>query len=114
MRCTRCSRRTWRSRAAACRPRSKCSRPRSWRCAARRGAMRRSALLLAVVAVGTLHAQDADASRVPRYTVTARARQLVQSGKEVEGRKLVDSVLTTLTPDSARYGGVLYWHGMLA
>lgn len=79
--------------------------------------MQRSALALALllVAAPELRTQEADtASRVPRDSVIVRARQLVQSGKDADGRRLLDSLLATMTPDSARYAETLYWHGMLA
>ena len=60
-------------------------------------------------------AQEADTSaRVPQDTIVARARQLVQSGKDAEGRRLLDSLLSVTPTDSARYGEALFWHGAFA
>src|SRR5256885_11734397 len=79
--------------------------------------MRRKLLLVfAVFAMGeTARAQSVDtASRAPEDTVITRARQLARDGHDADGRRLIDSVLATLTPDSARYGEALYWRGALA
>jgi hypothetical protein len=46
--------------------------------------------------------------------VFARARQLVQSGNGAAGRLLVDSVITSSTPDTPAFGEALYWRGALA
>jgi cell division protein FtsN len=63
----------------------------------------------------TIPAQEADsASRAPQDSVLERALQLVKSGREIDGRRLLDSILASTTPDSARYAEVLYWRGVYA
>ena len=44
----------------------------------------------------------------------ARARALVNEGRETDGRKVLDSLLRVNTPDSAIYPEALYWRGALA
>jgi hypothetical protein len=46
--------------------------------------------------------------------VLLRARQLVQEGRDADGRRLIDSVLKANTPDSAIYAEALYWRGALS
>ena len=78
--------------------------------------MRRSAILAAAVALGGVaQAQSADtSSRTPQDSVLVRAKQMSRDGRDADGRKLIDSVLATLTPDSTRYAETLYWRGALA
>lgn len=71
------------------------------------------AVVLALRAAG-MAAQEVDTSRVPQDTVVARARQLVQSGKDAEGRRLLDSLVSVTPTDSARFAEALFWHGTLA
>lgn len=79
--------------------------------------MRRNALVAAALALGGLAAgaQEPDTTRrVPLDSVLLRARQLVDSGRDADGRRLIDSLLNTLTTDSARYAEALYWRAVLS
>ena len=79
--------------------------------------MRRSAILIAAIVAlaSAAHAQGADTlSRTPQDSMLARARQLSREGRDADGRKVIDSVLATLTPDSVRYAEALYLRGALA
>jgi cell division septation protein DedD len=76
----------------------------------------RAFLVAAVMALSaTAQAQSADTTaRTPRDSALARAKQLSGDGRDADGRKLIDSVLATLTPDSTGYGDALYLRGALA
>lgn len=73
--------------------------------------MRRLALVLVVPAL--LQAQIADTS-ARNDTTILRARKLGMEGREAEGRRLLDSLLKTTTPDSALYAEALYARASLA
>jgi cell division septation protein DedD len=76
--------------------------------------MLRSALLIAVTA-SALGAQVADTTlKTPSDSVVARVRQMSRDGRDVEGRRLIDSLFATLTPDSVHYAEALYLRGSLA
>ena len=66
-----------------------------------------AALGMTLVLSSTATAQNAE-------SVFARARQLVQAGNGAAGRLLVDSVLTSASPETPLYGEALYWRGALA
>ena len=79
--------------------------------------MWRSAVLTVIVLLWArvVHAQGADsAARTAEDSVLVRARQLAHDGRDADGRRLIDSLLAVLTPDSARYGEALYARGTLA
>ena len=82
--------------------------------------MRPKAILVVVAmawsgSTNALQAQGADTlPKTPQDSVLARARQLSREGHDADSRRLIDSVLATLTPDSARYAEALYWRGALA
>jgi cell division septation protein DedD len=67
------------------------------------------ALALSALAAG---AQTPDTSARAQDTVVARARQLVQAGKDADGRRLLDSLLVVTPTDDARFAEVLYWQGV--
>ena len=73
--------------------------------------IRRFALLLAVPVL--LQAQSADTS-ARNDTTILRARKLGMEGREAEGRRLLDSLLKTTTPDSVLYAEALYARASLA
>lgn len=75
--------------------------------------MRTLAILLFLCCAG-LQAQSTDSTRVPGDSVLQRARQLVNDGRDADGRKLIDSVLKATTPDSAVYAEALYWRAALS
>jgi cell division septation protein DedD len=72
--------------------------------------MLRVALLVGLSAVA-LNAQtrSGDSARRADHPVIQRARQLAQNGREPDGRRLVDSVLTATPPDQPLYAEALYW-----
>jgi len=76
--------------------------------------MRRSATLLLLAISSALHAQGSDSARTSRDSALMRARQLVQTGKEGDGRKVLDSLLAVSSPDSADFPEILYWRAMSA
>ena len=57
---------------------------------------------------------QSDTTRSAGDSAVARARALVNEGKETDGRKILDSLLKVNTPDSAIYAEALYWRGALA
>jgi cell division septation protein DedD len=75
----------------------------------------RPLLLIVLVA---LHAPivgaQSDSSRVPGDTVLERARQLVNAGRDTDGRRVIDSVLRATPTGSPLYAEALYWRGALA
>jgi cell division septation protein DedD len=73
--------------------------------------MMRRLLLLLVPAL--LQAQTADTSARNDSTIV-RARKLGMEGREGEGRRLLDSLIKTTTPDSALYAEALYARASLA
>ena len=74
------------------------------------------AFAIAATIFGTaLGAQIADTTvRPAQDSMLARARQLSRDGRNADGRKLIDSLLANLTPDSAGYAEALYTRGALA
>lgn len=75
--------------------------------------MIRSFLFLAWSAL--LQAQTVDTTtRTPADSAILRARKLGLEGREGEGRRLIDSLLRTATPDSAIYAEALYARASLA
>src|SRR5687767_4157441 len=69
-------------------------------------------LLLAVPAVAV--AQSDTTVRTAGDSAVARARALVNEGREADGRKILDSLLRATTPESPIYPEALYWRGALA
>ena len=71
-------------------------------------------VLLAVVvaAAAPLHAQTQPQTSVD--SALERARQLVNSGRDADGRKLIDSVLKAQTVGEPAYAEALYWRGATA
>ena len=70
---------------------------------------------LALLTACSANAQVADTTARPQQdSVLARARQLSRDGRDADGRKLVDSLLASLTPDSSRYAEALYLRGASA
>jgi cell division protein FtsN len=60
-------------------------------------------------------AQTTDTTnRAARDSVIQRARKLVEDGNAVEGRKLLDSLVTSTPSESASYAEALYWRAALA
>jgi len=78
--------------------------------------VRHSVVIVVALAVcaADIAAQEVDTSRVPQDTIVARARQLVQSGKDADGRRLLDSLINVTPTDSARFAEALFWHGTFA
>ena len=78
--------------------------------------MRHSVVIAVALALraADIAAQEVDTSRVPQDTIVARARLLVQSGKDADGRRLLDSLVNVTPTDSARFAEALFWHGTLA
>src|SRR5438552_10585927 len=77
--------------------------------------MKRSALFVALLACALSRAgAQADTIAGPRDSALVRARQLVLSGRDADGRKVIDSILKVASPDSAIYGEALYWRAALA
>jgi cell division septation protein DedD len=70
-----------------------------------------SSLVLCCTIVGAAGAQDA---RTHDEAVLERARKLVGAGKEADGRRLVDSVLSANTPQDAIYAEALYTRAAMA
>lgn len=75
--------------------------------------MIRALLLLAWSAVLGAQANDPQ-GRTAADAVIQRARKLGTEGREAEGRRLIDSLLRTTTPDSAAFGEALYVRASLA
>jgi len=72
------------------------------------------AVALALCATGVT-AQEVDTTtRVPQDTIVERAKQLVQAGKDAEGRRLLDSLVSATPTDSARFAEALFWQGAFA
>ena len=59
-------------------------------------------------------AQSDTTTRTAADSALARARAMVNEGREADGRKVLDSLLRVNTPDSAIYSEALYWRGALA
>ncbi len=68
-------------------------------------------MLLATTAA---NAQSDTTVRTAGDSAIARARALVNEGRESDGRKILDSLLRVNTPESAIYPEALYWRGALA
>jgi cell division septation protein DedD len=66
---------------------------------------------LFVLAFAAAGAQSDTTARA-QDTVVARARQLVQAGKDADGRRLLDSLLVVTPTEDARFAEVLYWQGV--
>jgi cell division septation protein DedD len=62
----------------------------------------------------SLVAAQSDTARAAADSAVARARIMVNEGRDSEGRKILDSLLRANTPDSAIYAEALYWRGALA
>ena len=75
--------------------------------------MNRLVILGLVFTSATAGAQS-DTSSGPRDTVLARARTMVQNGRDAEGRRLIDSVFKAAAPESDTYSEALYWRAVLA
>lgn len=76
--------------------------------------MTRTIAILFFLCCANARAQTSDSLRAPRDSVLQRARQLVQDGRDADGRKLIDSLLKETTPDSPIYAEALYWRAALA
>ena len=70
-------------------------------------------LLLVALQAPVLGAQS-DSSRIPGDSVLERARQLVNAGRDTDGRRIIDSVLKVTPTDSRLFAEALYWRGALA
>jgi cell division septation protein DedD len=57
-------------------------------------------------------AQGTDTTARVQDTVVARARQLVQAGRDHEGRRLLDSLISVTPTESDLFAEVLYWQGV--
>ena len=72
-------------------------------------------LALALLAIPSLAIAQSDTTvRTAGDSALARARAMVNEGREAEGRKVLDSLLRVNTPDNAIYPEALYWRGALA
>jgi hypothetical protein len=68
-----------------------------------------------VLLSASMEAQEGAISvRPPRDSALIRARHHVLDGRAAEGRKVIDSVLKTVTPESDLYAEALFWRGALA
>jgi cell division septation protein DedD len=74
--------------------------------------MKHTLLLLAFPSL--LAAQSDSLPRNAADSAVAQARALAREGKEAEGRKILDSLMKAMSPDSASYAEALYWRGNLA
>ena len=80
----------------------------------RRDMIRAFVALLFVSSAG-LSAQTTDTTdHAPRDSAIQRARKLVDDGKAVEARKLLDSLVRVTPTESASYADALYWRAALA
>jgi cell division septation protein DedD len=70
--------------------------------------------LVCTFALADIASAQSDNARIPGDSVLARARKLVDSGREADGRKLVDSVLHASTPKDAIYAEALYTRAAMA
>ncbi len=74
--------------------------------------MKRFAVLPILCLLATnVGAQSRDTLGMPGDSVVQRATRLLTSGREAEGRRIIDSVLKVATPDNAVYADALYWRG---
>jgi cell division septation protein DedD len=72
-------------------------------------------LFLVLLVPALLRAQSTDSTaRTAADSVIQRARKLGMEGKEGDGRRLIDSLLKTVTPDSSAYAEALYARASLA
>jgi cell division septation protein DedD len=71
-------------------------------------------VLLAVVAAIAAPLQAQTEPRTAVDNALERARQLVNSGRDTDGRKLIDSVLKAQTVGDPAYAEALYWRGATA
>jgi cell division septation protein DedD len=77
--------------------------------------MIRVVAILCVAFGAALRAQTIDTTiRAPEDSVIQRAKQLVTDGRAADGRRLIDSVLNVVPPESERYAEALYWRAALA
>ena len=76
--------------------------------------MKTAVLLAAFLGIALPLQAQSDYPRSAVDSALERARTLVNSGRDVDGRKLIDSVLKTQTVGEAGYAEVLYWRGALA
>jgi cell division septation protein DedD len=75
----------------------------------------RALVALSLVSGAALPGQTTDTTnRASRDSVIQRARKLVEDGKAVDGRKLLDSLVKSTPQESASYAEALYWRAALA
>ena len=68
-----------------------------------------------LIAAPTISVAQSDTTmRTAGDSALARARALVNEGREADGRKILDSLLRVNAPESAIYPEALYWRGALA
>ena len=79
-------------------------------CLRRRVHSQRSTLLATALPAGA----QSDSAHTPLDAALARARDLVNAGKDADGRKIIDSVLKSQTAGTPAYAEALYWRGALA
>ncbi|HMC54509.1 MAG TPA: SPOR domain-containing protein [Gemmatimonadaceae bacterium] len=72
------------------------------------------ALVMAAASASAAGAQQRDSVRTPQDSAIARARQLADHGDDVGARRVIDSLFSATSPDSAGYADVLYWRATLA
>ena len=70
---------------------------------------------LLLIALPTIAGAQSDTTgRSAGDSALARARALVNEGREMDGRRILDSLLRVNAPESAIYPEALYWRGALA
>src|SRR5687768_4369314 len=72
-----------------------------------------SSFVLSFTTAGVIGAQS-DSARIPGDSILERARKLVNSGREADGRKIVDSVVHANTPQNPIYAEALYTRAAMA
>ena len=72
-----------------------------------------SSFVLSFTTAGVIGAQS-DSARIPGDSILERARKLVNSGREADGRKIVDSVVHANTPQDPIYAEALYTRAAMA
>ena len=82
--------------------------------AGRRRALPAAAVLLALASLGTSAAAQLPAPEPATSAPYERARVLVESGRGVAGRALVDSLLAMAKAGSPEYAEALWWRAVLA
>ena len=76
--------------------------------------MKRLVLLALALAPVAAAAAQTPADTMPRTaadSALANARAMIRDGKELEGRRSIDSLVRASSPDSAIYAEALYWRG---